>query len=111
VSDDLEITVEAEIQQVLERYQVAVDIHEEAALGNEMVLVCQATHKNDDSVLAAITLHLPAHSDHDLRLMTEAETQSQCVSLAVVAMAKLLLIQEQTRPEFNPFGSGTLAEA
>lgn len=110
VSEEIEINVEAEIQQVLERYQVAVEINEEASCGNEIVLVCQATHRDDDEVVAALTLHLPINSGTDFDAATDEDAQSQYISLAIVAMAKLLMIQEQTRPEFNPF-SGNVAEA
>ena len=111
VSDDLELAVEEEIQQVLDRYQVAVEVHEDAAMGNEMVLVCQATHKGDDVILASLSMHLPVNSKSDLLTLVGEEAQAQCISLAVVAMAKLLIIQEQSRPEFNPFGLGRCAEA
>lgn len=109
--EELEISVEAEVQSILERYHVAVEINEEASCGNEVVLVCQATHRGDDIVVAALTLHLPTVSDNDLDALADDDAQAQCISLAIIAMAKLLLIQEQTRPEFNPFGAGNCAEA
>ena len=108
--DDFEISIEAELQNVLDRYQVVVEVHEEASCDNEIVLVCQASHKGDDDVIAALTLHLPVNSNADKAMAVGDDAQSQYISLAIVAMAKLLLIQEQTRPEFNPF-TGECAEA
>jgi len=108
---EIEISVEEEIRDVLARYQIVVELEEEASCGTEVVLVCEATHHDDDTVLAAMTLHLPVSSSEDHRALTKEDNQSQYISLAIVAMAKLLLIQEQIRPEFNPFGSVQCAEA
>lgn len=104
-----EVSVEEEIQTILSRYRVAVEI-EEASAGEEIILECHATLPGEDEVLASLTFHLPAISHSDMGDVSHEDSQSKCISLAVIAMAKLLQIQEQTRPEFN-FFSGNCAEA
>lgn len=105
----LELEVEAEIEMVLARYAVSVELHDEDT-SDEVALCCSATRKGKDDVLAHLTIQLPVLSRADENVMLTTEAQHQFISLAVVAMAKLLLIQEQTRPEFSPY-SHAMAEA
>lgn len=114
VTDDekqLELEVEAEIESVLSRYSVAVELHDDDT-SEEVALCCRAMRRgSDEDVLAHMVIQLPVLSRKDERVLLSSDAQNQCVSLAIVAMAKLLLIQEQTRPEFNPFGVGDIVEA
>lgn len=106
----LELEVEAEIEMVLSRYAVSVELHDEDTR-EEVALCCSAARKGmEDDVLAHMTIQLPVLSRTDEKVLLTTEAQHQFVSLAVVAMAKLLLIQEQTRPEFSPY-THAVAEA
>ena len=115
VNDDekqLELEVEAEIEDILSRYSVAIELHDEDT-SDEVALCCRAFRRggDEDEVLAHMIIQLPVLSRRDEQVLLTTDVQHQFVSLAVVAMAKLLLIQEQTRPEFNPFNGGTVVEA
>ena len=119
--EELELQVEAEVQGVLERYSVSVELYpgeteapdDPEAPEDESPttsFVCYAKDKSGE-IVATMALHLPLNVSDMGRVMDlSEEAQSQCVSLAVVAMAKLLLLQEQSRPDFNPF-AGDVAEA
>jgi hypothetical protein len=97
--DQFELSVEEEVQGILTRYQVTVDISEGPSDG-EASLECHATRPGEDEKLASLALYLPTLGANDLGLGLNDEVQAKLISLAVVAMAKMLQIQEQSGASF-----------
>lgn len=130
--NELEMEVEEEVKGVLGRYSVSVELFpglpdpddtteaesspdpedDDTSEGEPAItsFVCHAKDSGGE-VVATLAMHLPLNVNGQGRILDIPEdTQSQCISLAIVAMAKLLLLQEQSRPDFNPF-VGEVAEA
>jgi len=104
----MQISVEEEIQEILTRYVVTVEMDLAATEEHEVFLTCQASRKTSEDVLLALTMRIAAKDKADLDLLETDDVQAKYISLAVVAVAKMIQIQEES---LTGLFSGDVAEA